>query len=73
MTLAMVNVLPEPVTPKRVVWRECSSRIDLTNPFIASGWSPVGEYDEVSLKSMLCCVYYVKVLNILSLCKINVI
>ena len=42
MTLAMVYVLPEPVTPSKV----CSwspSRIPCTSLAIASGWSPVGE------------------------------
>ncbi len=41
MTLAIVNVLPEPVTPKRV----CSFTllfIPSTNELMAFGWSPNG-------------------------------
>ena len=50
MTLAMVNVLPEPVTPNSVTWRELSSFMERTKEDIASGWSPVGVYADVSLK-----------------------
>src|SRR5271166_6474366 len=51
MTLAMVNVFPEPVTPIRV-WYRLPARIDPTSFSIACGWSPVGWYPELSLNSM---------------------
>ena len=41
MTLAMVNVLPEPVTPSSV-WYRLPACSDRTSASIASGWSPVG-------------------------------
>ena len=51
MTLAMVKVLPEPVTPSKV-----SNWLPSLKPFtscsIACGWSPVGLYFECSLNSI---------------------
>jgi hypothetical protein len=49
MTLAMVNVLPEPVTPKST-WEWSPRSSPSVNWRIASGWSPVGLYFDVSLK-----------------------
>src|ERR1700685_4754367 len=51
MTFAMVNVLPEPVTP-RSVWYRFPEERDPTSASIAWGWSPVGLYSEVSLNCM---------------------
>src|SRR5262245_36912158 len=41
MTLAIVNVLPEPVTPRRV-WCFFSSLSPRTRASMAWGWSPAG-------------------------------
>jgi hypothetical protein len=43
ITLAIVKVLPEPVTPSRV-WYDRPSSTPSTSWRIASGWSPAGEY-----------------------------
>ena len=51
ITLAIVNVLPEPVTPSSVLCLQ-PLRSASTSCAIASGWSPVGLYSETSLKSM---------------------
>ena len=51
MTLAIVNVLPEPVTPSKT----CSSRPIFTpcaSFSMASGWSPVGLKGACSLNSI---------------------
>ena len=48
MTFAMVNVLPEPVTPSSVWYRSPRSRPP-TSVSIACGWSPVGSKSETSL------------------------
>ena len=61
MTLAIVKVLPEPVTPSRV----CSSRprfTPLARASIASGWSPEGLNSETNSKrSMVCLLSVLKV------------
>src|SRR5689334_14439721 len=51
MTLAMVNVLPEPVTPRRT-W--CCSRSirPRLRASMAVPWSPLGLYELTNLKSM---------------------
>jgi hypothetical protein len=41
ITLAIVKVLPEPVTPRRV-WYRFPAAMDPTSFSIAWGWSPVG-------------------------------
>ena len=41
MTLAMVKVLPEPVTPNSV-WKVNPSSMPATKASIAVGWSPAG-------------------------------
>ena len=41
MRLAMVKVLPDPVTPSRV-WKRSPRRTPSTSLAIASGWSPCG-------------------------------
>src|SRR5471032_417737 len=43
ITFAMVNVLPEPVTPSSV-WNDRPSSIHSTSVAIAVGWSPAGGY-----------------------------
>src|SRR5690606_24502329 len=48
MTFAIVNVLPEPVTPSSV-WCLLFARRDSTSVAMACGWSPVGAYSEASL------------------------
>ena len=45
MTFAIVNVLPEPVTPSRVTASTPLSKASHI-PFIADGWSPEGLYSE---------------------------
>ncbi len=52
MRLAMVKVLPLPVTPRRVCSRMPFSR-PVSNLLIAVGWSPVGWYLLLSLKSIV--------------------
>ena len=48
MMLAIVKVLPEPVTPKSVC--SCApARIPGVNASIAAGWAPVGLNGETSL------------------------
>src|SRR5215472_2423344 len=47
MTLAIVKVLPEPVTPSSV-WNASPSWIPSTSPAMASGWSPAGGYGRKS-------------------------
>src|SRR5699024_6307942 len=49
MTLAMVKVLPLPVTPSKV-WHRSPRRTPCTSFSMASGWSPVGWYGDASLK-----------------------
>src|SRR3990167_6170377 len=49
ITLAMVKVLPEPVTPSRV-WNTSPSFTPSTSCRIASGWSPAGGYGRNSSK-----------------------
>ena len=51
MVFAIVNVLPEPVTPNKT-WAVSPAKMPSVNCFIASGWSPVGLYFDVILKSM---------------------
>src|SRR5205807_191910 len=46
-TFAIVNVLPEPVTPSRV-WCLAPALSPSVRLAIASGWSPAGSYDETS-------------------------
>ena len=49
ITFATVNVLPEPVTPNNTC--DLSPReMPSVSCFMASGWSPVGRYFDVSLK-----------------------
>jgi len=43
ITLAMVKVLPEPVTPSKV-WNTSPSRTPSTSLSMAAGWSPAGGY-----------------------------
>jgi hypothetical protein len=43
MTFAIVNVLPEPVTPSSV-WKLRPSWMPSTSFTIAVGWSPAGAY-----------------------------
>lgn len=58
MTFAIVNVLPEPVTPSKVSnW--LPSLKPFTSSSIACGWSPVGLYGACSLK--ICCSFCTKV------------
>jgi hypothetical protein len=45
----MVNVLPDPVTPKRT-WYLLLDKIWLSNALIAFGWSPFGVKSEINLK-----------------------
>ena len=49
ITLAIVKVLPEPVTPSSV-WKASPSRTPSTSLAIASGWSPDGGYGWNSAK-----------------------
>src|SRR3569832_1930176 len=49
MTLAIVNVLPEPVTP-RSVWNTSPSFTPSTSLSMAVGWSPAGGYGRNSSK-----------------------
>ncbi len=49
MTLAMVKVLPEPVTPSRV-WNTSPFSTPSTKPSMAVGWSPAGGYGWYSSK-----------------------
>ena len=51
MTLAAVNVFPEPVTP-RSVWKGTPDSKPWTSSSMACGWSPVGRKREVSLKDI---------------------
>ena len=51
MTLATVNVLPEPVTPSNVWCLRPFSR-PVASFSIACGWSPVGLYSDVSSNFM---------------------
>ena len=48
----MVNVLPEPVTPNRVV-KSSPLLIDFLISAIAAGWSPLGLKLETILKSAI--------------------
>lgn len=48
----MVYVLPEPVTPKRVLYWFPAS-IDSLNAFMAWGWSPAGSYSLTTLNSVI--------------------
>jgi hypothetical protein len=48
----MVNVLPEPVTPKRVI-KSSALLIDFVISAIAAGWSPLGLKLETILKSAI--------------------
>jgi hypothetical protein len=41
MTLATVNVFPEPVTPSKV-WFFAPDKIPAVNFLMACGWSPAG-------------------------------
>src|SRR5665647_481881 len=50
IALAIVQVLPEPVTPSRVWWRRPPSRPS-TRRSIAAGWSPVGSKSATRRKS----------------------
>ena len=47
ITLAMVKVLPEPVTPSSTWSRSCE-RTPLTNSSIACGWSPSGSNSDTT-------------------------
>ncbi|CDE85268.1 unknown [Coraliomargarita sp. CAG:312] len=49
MTFAIVNVLPEPVTPTRVEYFEPPPRAE-QRASTACGWSPESGYFECSLK-----------------------
>ena len=51
MVFAIVNVLPEPVTPNNT-WALSPAKTPSVNCLIASGWSPVGLYFDVILKSI---------------------
>ena len=51
MTLAMVKVLPEPVTPSRT-WSRSPVAAVATSSAMAEGWSPAGLYSECSRKGM---------------------
>src|SRR6185437_14432934 len=51
MTLAMVNVLPEPVTPSRT-WCCSRSKSPRVSASIAVPWSPLGLYELTNLNSM---------------------
>ena len=53
LLLAMVKVLPEPVTPNRV----CAGvplRTPSTSCAMAEGWSPIGVYGDSNLKFIVC-------------------
>jgi len=50
MTLAIVCVLPDPVTPSKVCAPNPASRPEESFS-IACGWSPVGRYSLFTLKS----------------------
>ena len=52
MTFAMVNVLPEPVTP-RSVWYLAPLPISRTSCSIACGWSPAGLKSETNLNCIV--------------------
>src|SRR5690349_9633448 len=52
ITLAIVNVLPEPVMPSRT-WASLLRRRPSTSSSIARGWSPPGWYGATSLKPAL--------------------
>ena len=51
ITCAMVNVLPEPVTPSST-WSRSYSPTPATSASIAVGWSPLGSYSDTSSKWM---------------------
>ena len=57
ITLAMVNVLPVPVAPKRTCHFLSSNR-PFTRLSIALGWSPVGLNGACKLKGWLKSIYY---------------
>ena len=52
ITLATVNVLPDPVTPNKT-WLLSPRSNPSVNSLIASGWSPVGLYFDVNLKFII--------------------
>src|SRR5437867_9735429 len=56
MTLAIVNVLPEPVTPSSV-WCASPRCRPSVRPSMAWGWSPVGRKSETILNSGMSCNY----------------
>jgi hypothetical protein len=47
MTLAIVNVFPEPVTPSKT-WSRRPSSTPRTNASMARGWSPLGSYSDAN-------------------------
>jgi hypothetical protein len=49
ITLAMVKVLPEPVTPRRV-WKRSPAWMPALSSAMAVGWSPVGRRSEMISK-----------------------
>jgi hypothetical protein len=51
MILAMVKVLPEPVTPSRT-WSLSPAARPSVSSRMARGWSPAGVYSETSWKSI---------------------
>ena len=57
MTLAIVNVFPEPVTPKST-WFLTPDFMFLVSFFMALGWSPVGLNFETSLN-----IFYNSLIN----------
>jgi len=59
MTFAIVNVLPEPVTPNRV-WYFSPASTPWVSLAMACGWSPRGWYLETSLKSATGTMYHKK-------------
>ena len=59
MTLAIVNVFPDPVTPRSVCAGK-PSLIPCVSSAIASGWSPVGLNGETILNSIVLRVFKIQ-------------
>src|SRR5207302_5652921 len=53
ITLAIVKVFPDPVTPSSTTWRRPSWTRRVSRS-IARGWSPRGSYSACSLKAVVC-------------------
>ena len=52
ITLAMVNVLPEPVTPRSTWLTSPFSPMPSTSSRMAVGWSPEGSKSETTLNAL---------------------